>query len=81
MDIGIKIYTAMSDFEAAQIETLLKENGIPSYRKEQGAGSMYRMYAGVFGGTGIEIYVPKEAEDLALALLTPEKEDDPCAVK
>lgn len=72
MEFGVKVYTASSDFEAAQIEQLLKENGIPSYRKENGPGSLYRTYQGFFSGSGIEIYVPEEAKETAEALLKEE---------
>ena len=73
-DIGVLVCTANDTFEAARIVSLLRDEGIPAYTKERGAGQVFRIYTG-FSNMGTEIYVPAAAADRAQELIADAQED------
>ena len=56
--------------EADLIVNILKENGIPAFIKEYGLGSLYGMYTGVFGDSGIHVFVPEAAYEEAKEIIS-----------
>ena len=63
-DIGKCVYISYDSFDAARIMAALKDEGIPSYVKEDGAGNLVRLYSG-HSSTAHRIFVPDEAVEKA----------------
>ena len=55
----VKVYNSGNTFEVEQILLTLKENNIPAYKKEDGAGSLMVIKTG-FSIIGTDIYVAEE---------------------
>ncbi|MBR2258889.1 MAG: NUDIX domain-containing protein [Blautia sp.] len=55
--------------EAEHIAEILKESGIPTFIKEYGLGSLYGSYLGMFGESGLHIYVPDQVYAAAKKIL------------
>ena len=55
--------------EADYLAAILKDHGIPSFVKEYGLGSLYGAYFGVFGDSGIHLFVPDSAYKTAKEIL------------
>lgn len=55
--------------EADHLASILKDHGIPSFIREYGLGSLYGSYFGVFGDSGIHLFVPNSAYKTAKEIL------------
>ena len=64
-----KLYVTGDNLEAEMLTDALKQHGIPSYRKDLGPGQLFNLYIGMFGNSGIEVYVPEEAFEEAKSIL------------
>ena len=64
-----KLTVTANRAEADLIVNILKENGIPAFIKEYGIGSLYGMYTGVFGDSGIHVFVPEAAYEEAKEII------------
>ena len=71
MDLSeVKIYTTFDSFEADQVAATLEYYGIPSYKKVKGSGQYIGIIMGHMTTHQIDIYVPAEAADRAVDILT-----------
>ena len=64
----VKVYNSGNTFEVEQILLTLKENNIPAYKKEDGAGSLMVIKTG-FSIIGTDIYVAEETVGKATGII------------
>ncbi len=64
----VKIYTAEDNLQADMILDTLKNNGVPAYKIDEGAGGFMNMYAGS-SMLGEDIYVAEEQAELAAEVI------------
>ena len=65
----VSIYNTFDSFEADSVVALLKGEGIPSYKREHGAGQYLSILFGANTTQNIEIIIPEDCEDRALHAL------------
>ncbi len=63
------LFVTSDSLKAQLVTEALKEQGIPCYRKDLGAGQFLNIYFGMFTNSGIEIYVPSSALEAAREVL------------
>lgn len=66
----LKIYTTFDSFDADQVIATLEYNGIPSVKRMKGSGQYIGILMGHMTTHQIDIYVPAEAADQAVDILT-----------
>ncbi len=79
MEEEFLLYTATNSFEADQIMVMLKSNGVPSYKREHGAGQYLSIVFGVNTTQAIDIIIPSQAKEKAeelLAVMGLQQEED-----
>ena len=59
------LFATSDSLKAQLVMEALKEQDIPCYRKDLGAGQFLNIYFGMFTNSGIEIYVPAAALEKA----------------
>ncbi|MBQ9305652.1 DUF2007 domain-containing protein [Butyrivibrio sp.] len=65
----LSIYTTYDSFEADKVIALFKSEGIPSYKREHGAGQYLSIILGTNTTQAIEIVIPESSEEKARQLL------------
>lgn len=65
-----KIYTTFDSFEADQVIATLEIYGIPSVKRVEGSGEYIEILMGHMTTHEISVYVPEEAADRAVDILT-----------
>ena len=63
------IYTTYDSFEADKVIALLKSEGIPSYKREHGAGQYLSIILGTNTTQVIDIIIPEKSMDRAMQIL------------
>ena len=63
------LFTTYNSFEADQIIAALKDNNIPAYKREAGAGQYLNILLGVNTTQAIDIIIPEKAEGRAKEIL------------
>ena len=63
------IYTTYDSFEADKVVALLKSEGIPSYKREHGAGQYLSIILGTNTTQAIDIIIPEKPMDRAIQIL------------
>ena len=66
----IKIYTTFDSFEADQVISTLAYYDIPSVKRVKGSGQYIGILMGHMTTHEIDVYVPDEAVDRAVEILT-----------
>ena len=65
----VSVYNTFDSFEADSVVALLKSEGIPSYKREYGAGQYLSILFGTNTTQSIEIVIPEECEERAFQAL------------
>lgn len=65
----LTIFNTYDSFEADSVVALLREEEIPSYKREHGAGQYLSILFGTNTTQSIEIVIPEECEGRALEAL------------
>ena len=63
------IYTTYDSFEADKVVALLKSEGIPSYKREHGAGQYLSIILSTNTTQAIDIIIPEKSMDRAIQIL------------
>ena len=66
----VKIYTTFDSFDADQVIATLEYHGIPSVKRVKGSGQYVGIIVGRMTTHEIDVYVPGEAVDQAVDILT-----------
>ena len=66
----VKIYTTFDSFDADQVIATLECHGIPSVKRIKGSGQYIGILMGHMTTHEINIFVPDEAVDQAIEILT-----------
>ena len=69
-DSEIKIYTTFDSFDADQVISTLAYYDIPSVKRVKGSGQYIGILMGHMTTHEIDVYVPDEAVDRAVEILT-----------
>lgn len=69
-DSEIKIYTTFDSFDADQVISTLAYYDIPSVKRVKGSGQYIGILMGHMTTHEIDVYVPDEAVDRAIEILT-----------
>ena len=65
----VTIYNTFDSFEADSVVALFEAEGIPSYKREHGAGQYLSILFGTNTTQSIEIVIPQDCEERALEAL------------
>lgn len=63
------VYTTYDSFEADRVMALLESEGIPSYKREHGAGQYLSILLGTNTTKAIDIIIPEKSMDRAIQIL------------
>ena len=63
------IFTTYDSFEADRINAVLKDGGIPAYKRTHGAGSFMNIMLGFNRSEPVDIIISETAENEAVAIL------------
>ena len=63
------VYTTYDSFEADKVVALLESEGIPSYKREYGAGQYLSIILGTNTTQAIDIIIPEKSMDRAIQIL------------